>query len=209
MREEKARKLAEVAERVRVCRKCGLWREAMQGVPGEGDPEAEVMFIGEGPGFNEDRSGRPFVGQAGKLLEQLLSTIGVQRRKVFIANVVKHRPPNNRDPLPVEMEACGAYLDEQIRVIEPRVIVTFGRFSLNKFLPGEYISQVHGLARYVNWKGRKITVLPMYHPAAALRNGAAMIQLRQDFKKIPGLLGGKVNLAEEEKKQGSEQLNLC
>ncbi|MFH1841070.1 MAG: uracil-DNA glycosylase [Candidatus Shapirobacteria bacterium] len=206
-REEKQAHLTQIAQKVGVCRKCSLWRGTTQGVSGEGDPEAKIMFIGEGPGFNEDRLGRPFVGQAGKLLDQLLDTISVRRQDVFITNVVKHRPSDNRDPLPIEMEACGRYLDEQIEIIEPRIVVTLGRFSMNKFLPGEYISRVHGLARYVDFGGRKMVVLPMYHPAAALRNGAVMLQLQEDFKKIMTLLGEKADPGDQTGDRAEEEVS--
>lgn len=207
-REEKHHRLEVIAKEVSVCKKCPLWQGTTQSVPGEGDLEARIMFIGEGPGFNEDRLGRPFVGQAGKLLDQLLDTISVRRQNVFIANVVKHRPPANRDPLPDEIEACTRYLDEQIKIITPKIIVTLGRFSMNKFFPGEYISRAHGLARYVDFDHKKMMVLPMYHPAAALRNGAVMLQLQTDFQKIPILLGETSRLLEKEEAASSEQLSL-
>jgi DNA polymerase len=210
-REDKIQKLEEIAKEVRTCQACSLWREATNGVPGEGDSEAEIMFIGEGPGFNENQQGRPFVGQAGKLLDQLLSTIGARRQKVFITNIVKHRPPNNRDPLPIEIEACRQYLDEQIRIIEPKIIVTLGRFSLNRFLPGEYISRAHGLARYWDFAGRKIIVLPLYHPAAALRSDSVRAQLQEDFKKIKILReerNSSIDKTEKSAKSANEQLSF-
>jgi len=207
-REEKQTQLAQIAQKIQGCKNCPLWQGSTNGVPGEGDPDARIMFIGEGPGFNEDRLGRPFVGQAGKLLDRLLDTISVRRQNVFIANVVKHRPPANRDPLPDEITACGQYLDEQINIIAPKIIVTLGRFSMNKFFPGEYISRTHGLARYVNFADRKIIVIPMYHPAAALRNGAVMLQLQGDFQKIPTLLGEVSRLSEKTEVLNNEQLSL-
>ncbi|MCX6724829.1 MAG: uracil-DNA glycosylase, partial [Candidatus Shapirobacteria bacterium] len=129
--------LAEIAEEINHCTRCSLYQKATQAVPGEGNPQSEVMFIGEGPGFWEDKEGRPFVGQAGKLLNKLLELIKLPRKEVFIGNVVKHRPPENRDPLPQEIEACAPFLDQQIKIINPKIIVTLGRFSLSKFLPGE------------------------------------------------------------------------
>ena len=207
--------LAEIAQQVANCQKCPLYKSTTKSVPGEGNPKAEVMFIGEAPGFNEDQQGRPFVGQAGKLLDELLSSIKVARSDVFIANVVKHRPPENREPLPAEIEACREYLDRQIEIIQPKIIVTLGRFSLEKFIPGVKISQVHGLARFVEINGRKIIILPMFHPAAALRGAEVMNMLRQDFLKIPQFLNNqeKVPLEnsttkEENTKDNGSQLTL-
>mgnify|MGYP002681760121 CR=1 FL=1 len=207
--------LAEIAQRVANCQKCPLYKNTTKPVPGEGNPKAEVMFIGEAPGFNEDQQGRPFVGRAGKLLDELLSSIKVARSDVFIANVVKHRPPENREPLPTEIEACREYLDRQIEIIQPKIIVTLGRFSLEKFIPGVKISQVHGLARFVEINGRKIIILPMFHPAAALRGAGVMNMLRQDFLKIPQFLDNqeKVPLEnsatkEENTKDNGSQLTM-
>lgn len=199
-------KLEEIAKRVKRCTRCPLYRRATNPVPGEGSPKAEIMFIGEGPGYYEDQQGRPFVGQAGKLLGQLLSSIKLSRKEVFIGNMVKHRPPGNRDPLPEEIEACQPFLDEQIKVINPKIIVTLGRFSMAKFLPDEKISQIHGQARLVNWEGKRLIVLPMYHPAAALRSGEIMRQIREDFLKISQLLRGKPNIeiAEESAKKSAK-----
>ncbi len=182
--EEKQQKLAKIAEEVRKCTRCDLYKRATNAVSGEGSPQAEVMFIGEGPGFWEDKQGRPFVGQAGKLLDQLLALINLPREEVFIGNVVKHRPPENRDPLPEEIEACTPFLDKQIAIIDPKIIVTLGRFSLNKFFPGEYISKIHGQARVINFAGKKRIVIPMYHPAAALRRSIIMEEVKKDFQKI-------------------------
>lgn len=187
----KQKKLEAIANEITKCKKCGLYKNAKMAVPGEGDPSSQIMFIGEGPGFNEDQQGRPFVGQAGKLLDKLLALINIERKNVFIANVIKHRTPENRDPLPEEIEACAGFLDAQIRIIDPRIIVTLGRFSLNKFLPGEFISRVHGKARFVNFAGKKRIVIPIYHPAAALRNQSIMDQLTEDFKKILEIMVGK------------------
>lgn len=184
----KQQKLEEIAREVAKCKKCLLYKDATNSVPGEGSPEAKIMFVGEGPGYFEDLQGRPFVGQAGKLLNELLQSIKLPREEVFIGNVVKHRPPENRDPMPEEIKACEQYLDEQIEIINPKIIVTLGRFSMNKFLPGEYISRVHGQARYVDFAGKRYLVIPMYHPAAALRSDEIMNQIRQDFQKIPSQL---------------------
>ena len=155
---------------------------------GEGNPDAKIFFLGEGPGYYEDVKGRPFVGQAGALLNQLLQSIKVERNSVFITNVVCYRPPNNRDPLPEEIGAFQLYIDKMIEIIKPKIVVTLGRFSMAKFLPGVKISIVHGSAFVVNWKGKEIKVVPMYHPAAALRNGDVMFQIKEDFLKLPGLL---------------------
>jgi len=155
---------------------------------GEGNPDAKIFFLGEGPGYNEDVKGRPFVGQAGALLNQLLQSIKVERNSVFITNVVCYRPPGNRDPLPEEIGAFQPYIDKMMEIIKPKIVVTLGRFSMAKFLPGVKISIVHGSAFVVNWKGREIKVVPMYHPAAALRNGDVMFQIKEDFLKLPGLI---------------------
>ena len=181
---EKRRRLAAIAKRVHVCRDCSLYKGTTQGVPGEGDADANIMFIGEGPGFYEDKQGRPFVGAAGKFLDQLLASIGLDRKKVFIANVVKHRPPNNRDPQADEIEACSKYLDEQIEVIEPKVIVTLGRHSMQRYFPGESISRVHGQPRRKDGQ----IVVPMYHPAAALHQQSLRNVIEADFRKLPEFL---------------------
>jgi len=202
---DKKQRLDEIAAKVMGCRKCPLFQNTTHGVPGEGDPDAKIMFIGEGPGFHEDQEGRPFVGQAGKLLDKLIESIGLKRTEVFIGNVVKHRPPGNRDPLPDEIEACKEYLDGQIKIIDPEIIVTLGRFSMNKFLPGEYISKTHGQARFVEIFGKRCIVIPMYHPAAALRSSQVMEELKTDFMKIKKFLE-KEELIEKEKQDS--QLSL-
>lgn len=183
-KEEKQEQLGEISQEVAKCTRCSLYKQATKPVPGAGNPEAEVVFVGEGPGYHEDQQGLPFVGAAGKLLDKLLQLIKLERKDVFICNMVRHRPLGNRDPQPGEIEACRPFLDKQIEIIDPRVIVTLGRFSMNKFMPGEYISQVHGQARYVDFAGKRRIVIPMYHPAAALRNGAIMERAREDFKTI-------------------------
>ena len=176
--------LEEVARLVRSCSDCPLSVSRTNAVPGEGPPDAEVMFIGEGPGFHEDRLGRPFVGQAGQFLEALLADAGLRREQMFIANMVKCRPPNNRDPLPAETAACSKYLDRQIELINPKLIVTLGRFSLSKFFPKESISKARGKVRQV---GDRL-VYPMMHPAAALHRNELRSTIVDDFKAIPGLL---------------------
>lgn len=191
-------KLKELEKKISSCRRCLLYKTATQAVPGEGDPNAKIMFAGEGPGFWEDKKGRPFVGQAGKLLDELLSAkggsasggqlINLSRKNIFISNMVKHRPPGNRDPLPAEIEACSIWLDKQIEIISPKIIVTLGRFSMSKFLPQGKITHIHGTPYEVDWKGRKITVFPMYHPAAGLRNGNVLRQMKDDFVRLGRLL---------------------
>lgn len=209
----KQQKLAEISQWVAKCTRCPLCKQATHSVPGDGNPDSKIMFIGEGPGYHEDQQGLPFVGAAGKLLDRLLGLIKLRRNQVWIGNVVKHRPPGNRDPLPEEIEACRPFLDKQIEIIDPKIIVTLGRFSMNKFLPTEKISQIHGRARYINFAGKRRIVIPMYHPAAGLRNEAIMNQIRKDFQRIPDSLSGQVAeeeiLPEAEKEEPQEkQMNL-
>lgn len=170
--------LEQIAAEVRPCTNCGLYQGTKHAVPGAGNPEAEVMFIGEGPGFNEDRQGLPFVGPAGTFLNELLREAGLTRAEVFITNVVKHRPPENRDPLPEEIAACSGYLTRQIAAIDPKVIVTLGRYSMARFFPDAKISRIHGQYKVVD--GR--VVVPMYHPAAALRTDAVKRAAFEDFR---------------------------
>ena len=174
---------------------------------GVGDPEAKILCIGEGPGYWENLKKEPFVGNAGKFLDQLLKSINIARESVYITNVVHHRPPENRDPEPSEMSAYGKYLDEMIKIIDPEVIVTLGRFSMGKFLPTAKISTTHGKLFRVNWNGKDLFVIPMYHPAAALRNGEVMRQEKEDFLRFPEALK---KIAEEKKKiiPKSEQMSL-
>jgi DNA polymerase len=176
--------LAQVAEEVAVCEKCSLHYSRKKAVPGEGPTDAQIMFIGEGPGFHENEQGRPFVGAAGRFLEELLAKIGLSRDQVYITNVVKCRPPGNRDPQPEELAACDRYLERQIQALNPKVIVTLGRFSMGRYLPGAKISQVHGLARKI--KGR--LVVPMYHPAAALHQPSLKPVVERDFAQLPELM---------------------
>ena len=188
--------LEEIAAEVRVCTKCDLCLNTKNGVPGEGSPHAEVLFIGEAPGFNEDRQGRPFVGPAGHFLNELLGAVGLDRSTVFITNVVKHRPPENRDPLPDEIAACSAYLTRQIAALNPKVIVTLGRFSMARFFPGAKISAIHGQAKKID--GR--VVVAMYHPAAALHQQTLRQTVLDDFKRaIPPALAEARRLEAEGK----------
>src|SRR6266852_5048590 len=185
--------LREVAVEVSTCSKCDLCKGRTKAVPGEGNPQAKILFIGEGPGFHEDKQGRPFVGPSGQLLEELLKSIGLKRSDVFITNVVKCRPPENRDPFPAEIDACNDYLERQIAALKPLVIVTLGRISMSKFFGGEKISAIHGRAR----KKDGYMCIPMFHPAAALRTDSYKIALREDFKKIPLVLAEAERLAAE------------
>ena len=173
--------LAQIAEQTKNCTQCGLHHSRKQAVPGHGPATAEVILIGEGPGFHENEQGLPFVGAAGRFLDELLGSAGISRGEVFITNVVKCRPPSNRDPQPEELAACDGYLERQIQAINPKVIVTLGRFSMHKFLPHAKISQAHGQA--VRIKGRQ--VVPFYHPAAALHQPSLRSTVEADFAKLP------------------------
>jgi uracil-DNA glycosylase len=173
--------LQEVASQVSGCKLCQLSFSRKKAVPGEGPASAEIMLIGEGPGFYENEQGRPFVGAAGNFLNELLEKAGVGRKDVFITNVVKCRPPGNRDPLPEELSACNAYLERQIEAIDPLVIVTLGRYSMAKFLPNVRISEVHGQPAWV--RGR--LVIPMFHPAAALHQPSLKTSVERDFARLP------------------------
>lgn len=188
IREEKIKKLQELKKAMEDDKSLPLKTGATQLVFGVGSPETKILLIGEGPGYWEDQKGEPFVGNAGKLLDSSLQSIKLPRREVFITNVVHHRPPNNRDPLPEEITAYGCYLDKIIEIISPKVIVTLGRFSMAKFLPNVKITLVHGNPYGVDWKERQIVVVPMFHPAAALRGAEVMRMFREDFLKLPEIL---------------------
>ena len=205
--------MQQIASEVSACTKCVLHKTRKKSVPGEGPANAEIMFIGEGPGMNEDIQGRPFVGAAGKFLDQLLQQAGVTRADVWIGNVVKCRPPENRDPLPDELAACDTHLERQIEAMNPSIIVTLGRFSMGKFMPGAKISAVHGQMRRV---GNRF-VIAMFHPAAALHNVNIKPQILADFAKLPQLLDvARKELAKsmpaalkaEEPKEEPKQLSL-
>lgn len=172
--------LQEISQKVRVCTRCDLHFSRKNGVPGEGPADSEVMFIGEGPGFYENEQGRPFVGSAGKFLDELLERGGLKRSEVFITNVVKCRPPGNRDPLPEELATCNDYLEAQINTIHPLVVVTLGRFSMARFIPNVRISDVHGKPR---WVGDRL-IVPMYHPAAALHQPSLRSTVERDFSHL-------------------------
>jgi uracil-DNA glycosylase family 4 len=173
--------LDQIAAEIKVCTACRLHLGRKNAVPGEGPSNADLMFIGEGPGFHENEQGRPFVGAAGRFLEELLANIDLTREQVFIGNVIKCRPPGNRDPQLDEIQACSAYLERQIQVINPKVIITLGRFSMARFFPKARISAIHGQAKWV--QGRLI--VPMYHPAAALHQPSLREVVRQDFSRLP------------------------
>ena len=195
--------LEEVARKVSACTDCALSKPRNNAVPGEGSADADIMFIGEGPGFHEDRLGRPFVGPSGKFLDTLLESNGLSREHEFIANVVKCRPPNNRDPLPDEIAACRKYIDRQIELIDPKVVVTLGRYSMSRFLPGQTIGKARGRPRMV--EGRQI--YPIYHPAAALHNGNLKKVIEEDFKSIPSLVNPAIS-SDRSEAPPARQLNM-
>ena len=174
----------DLVHQISTCEKCGLSQGRNMSVPGDGALDADIMFIGEGPGFHEDMQGLPFVGQAGNLLNEMLALIGLSRQDVYITNMVKCRPPNNRDPFPAEIRSCTPYLDAQIELIQPKVIVTLGKYSFAKFFPNESISRARGRPR--DWQG--LVIYPMYHPAAALHNPGLRPALQRDFSALPDLI---------------------
>jgi uracil-DNA glycosylase family 4 len=189
-RGERRAALEQIASEVIDCTRCRLHEGRTRAVPGEGDPDTEVVFVGEGPGFNEDREGRPFVGRAGGLLVRLLGAIGWQRDDVFITNVVKCRPPDNRDPQPDEIAACAPYLRRQLAILDPAVVVTLGRYSMGTFMPGARIGAVHGTTRPADPEtgAREALAFAMYHPAAALRTPALERESFEDIALVPGVL---------------------
>ncbi len=192
--------LSQIANEVSTCTKCMLHHSRKNAVPGEGPAHAEIMLIGEGPGFHENEQGRPFVGAAGKFLEELLASIELSRTDVFICNVVKCRPPGNRDPLPEELSACSDYLERQIRAINPKIILTLGRFSMANFLPSAKISEIHGQPHKVNQR----LVVPMYHPAAALHQRSLKPIIEADFSRLPELIA-KIEQVKEQTPQETEE----
>lgn len=196
--------LERLAAEIRECTKCPLHRGRTHAVPGEGPADADIMFVGEGPGFHEDQQGRPFVGAAGQFLEELLDSIGLTREQVYITNVIKCRPPGNRDPLPPEVNACEPYLDRQIELIQPTVVVTLGRFSMARAFPNARISHVHGDPRKI--KG--IVYYPMYHPAAALHRPSLRSTVEEDMRRIPDVLERVDEIPESEPPPQAEQLQL-
>ena len=196
--------LTELHDEIAICQRCDLAKGRTQTVPGEGLENAEIMFIGEAPGFHEDRQGRPFVGAAGRFLEELLANIGLSREEVYICNVIKCRPPGNRDPLPDEIEACKPFLDRQIELIQPRLIVTLGRHSMARYFPNASISRIHGQPKRI---GGRI-YYPMFHPAAALHQPRWRSAVEEDMLKIPQILQEAEGLAEAEPPEKAEQLSL-
>jgi uracil-DNA glycosylase len=203
--------LDQIAKEVSICRKCALHASRKLSVPGDGPVNSEIMIIGEGPGFHENEQGKPFVGAAGTLLNELLATANLKREDVWIGNVVKCRPPGNRDPLPEELAACNEYLERQMAVINPKIIITLGRFSMGKFMPGAKISQVHGQMRRVNNR----FVIAMFHPAAALHQPAIKPSILKDFSQLPAMLeqaraaqNHKVQIVADQQKEEPKQLNL-
>jgi DNA polymerase len=194
--------LAELNQEIARCTLCEIARHRTNTVPGEGSENAEIMFIGEAPGWHEDQQGRPFVGPAGHYLEQLLASIGLTRQQVFIANVIKCRPTNNRDPLPTEIQNCRKWLDHQIEIIKPKMIVTLGRYSMARFFPGKSISNIHGTAVR---QGNTI-YFAMYHPAAALHQQSLRQAIEADMKKIPAVLAEAESAPEDE--PGPQQLSM-
>ncbi len=198
--------LRQVARAIHDCARCPLHQGRSRAVPGEGPTNAQIMFIGEGPGFNEDKQGRPFVGAAGQFLEELLHGIGFKRDEVFITNVVKCRPPNNRDPEAEELAACTGYLDRQVELIDPKVIVTLGRFSMYRYFPGASITRIHGQAQQV---GHRLSV-PMFHPAAALHQPKWRPLLIEDFQRLPQFVkeAAAFSRPKEPTPSSATQLNL-
>ena len=191
--------LAAFADQVSACTRCRLAQGRTQVVFGVGNPSADLMFVGEAPGFHEDKQGVPFVGQAGKLLDKLLEGIGLERSEVYIANVLKCRPPGNRDPQPDEIESCEPHLFRQIELIQPRVVATLGNFA-TKLLSGRPtgITRVHGQEQEVTLGGNRVLLYPLYHPAAALYTPAMLNVLREDFRRIPELMGRPAEVPELE-----------
>ncbi|MGD1996042.1 MAG: uracil-DNA glycosylase [Anaerolineae bacterium] len=196
--------LEKVAAEIRSCTACLLHRGRTQAVPGEGPENAQIVFIGEAPGFHEDQQGRPFVGAAGSFLEELLESIGLNRKQVYITNIIKCRPPANRDPLPEEIGACGPYLEQQLAAIQPQLVVTLGRFSMARFFPQMRISKIHGQARRID----DLVCLPMYHPAAALHQPSLRRVVQEDFRRIPEVLANAEQVADYHPPPRAEQLRL-
>ncbi len=194
--------LTELYGEIALCRQCEIAKYRTKVVPGEGAENAEILFIGEAPGWHEDQQGRPFVGPAGQFLDELLASINLKRGQVYIANVIKCRPPENREPLPIEISNCRKWLEKQIELISPRMIVTLGRYSMAMFFPGKSISKIHGTAQ----KSDNIIYYAMYHPAAALHQQSLRQAIEADMLKIPSLLAEAQNIAEA--KPQAQQLKM-
>jgi uracil-DNA glycosylase len=204
MTQDRAEALQEIHEEIRACTKCPLHAGRTKAVPGAGPVDAEVMFIGEGPGFHEDQQGLPFVGSSGQFLDELLANAGIDRESVYISNVVKCRPPGNRDPKPEEVAACKPYLDRQIELINPKVIVTLGRHSMARAFPNDKISRVHGQPRQV---GEQV-YFPMYHPAAALHQPSLRQTVEADFERLRKMLDGEIEPESYTPPPDVEQLSM-
>ncbi|MBN1935902.1 MAG: uracil-DNA glycosylase [Anaerolineae bacterium] len=196
--------LSELNEQIITCTRCSLHAGRTRAVPGEGPENPQILFIGEAPGFHEDRSGRPFVGASGQFLEQMLEGIGLKRTDVFIANVIKCRPPGNREPQPAEIETCKPYLDRQIELLKPKVVITLGRFSMARYFPGAKVSDIHGQPRKIG----NVLYIPMFHPAAALHQPGLRRTVEEDMAKIPALLAQFDQVKETPPSQDVEQLSL-
>jgi len=194
--------LTELNKEIECCQDCELGKHRTRAVPGEGPENAILLFIGEAPGWHEDQQGRPFVGPAGKYLEELLASINLKREQVYIANVIKCRPPSNRDPLPGEIQACSKWLNHQVELIHPKMVVTLGRYSMAKYFSNQSISQVHGKAR----KQDNVIYYAMYHPAAALHQGSLRKTIEADMLKIPQILARAEKITEAENEP--QQLSL-
>jgi uracil-DNA glycosylase len=196
--------LTDLYREINSCRLCELGSQRNKAVPGEGPENAVISFIGEAPGWHEDQQGRPFVGSAGQFLEELLSLIGKKRQDVYICNVLKCRPPGNRDPLPLEIKTCQKWLDRQLELIGPKMIVTLGRYSMARYFPGETISRIHGRAR----REGGVIYFPMYHPAAALHQQSLRETIKADMLRIPSLLAEVDKIPEKRTVEGPQQLSL-
>jgi uracil-DNA glycosylase family 4 len=196
--------LSELSQEIALCKQCEIAKYRNKVVAGEGAEDARIMFIGEAPGWHEDQMGRPFVGPAGKFLDELLASIGLRREQVYIANVIKCRPTANRDPLPTEIQNCRQWLEHQIELIHPKMIVTLGRYSMAMFFPGKSISKIHGTAQ----KQGDTIYYAMYHPAAALHQASLRQDIEEDMLKIPSLLAQAENIKEKEEEKQPEQLSM-
>lgn len=189
MPDEKQKQLETIAQQITACEKCGLCKERTNTVPGAGSPSADIVFVGEGPGKSEDEQGLPFVGAAGRVLNEMLGRIKLKREDVFITNIVKCRPPGNRDPEIEEKNTCYPYLEKQLEAIDPALVITLGRHSMEYFLPEQKISKVHGQPKIKEWpNGKRQVIYPLYHPAVALYNPRTKTTLLEDFYKIPYLI---------------------
>ena len=196
--------LSELYQEIALCRQCEIAKSRTKVVPGEGVESADIMFIGEAPGWHEDQQGRPFVGPAGQYLDKLLASINLKREQVYIANVIKCRPPGNREPLPGEISNCRKWLERQIGIINPKMIVTLGRYSMAMFFPGKSISKIHGTAQKLD----NVIYYAMYHPAAALHQQSLRQAIEADMLKIPSLLAESKDVTEAKPQSQPQQLKM-